>query len=87
MDEVVKNFLKDLFTEHPKEFGMTYFQHLKFSMKWSLRFFFLTFVSFIHAILPFVLTTTASDVVKDIHKDIEFKKTKRKVRAKGVQVK
>lgn len=55
-------------TRHPNENGMTYFQHLFFSLKF---FFFLLIASIkalIHAFFPFLFKTSTNDVIKQINK-------------------
>ena len=56
-----------LFTEHPNNVGETYFQHMKVALKYSLTFFGLGIVAFIHSIFPFMFVTTASDKVKELY--------------------
>ena len=63
-----------MFKKHPKEVGMTYFEHMKFALKFSFCFFRLSITSFIHAIFPFLFVTNASRFIKEAHMKIEDRK-------------
>ena len=56
----------NIFTKHPKEVGETYLEHMVNALRYSLTFLFLFVVAFIHAILPFLFTRTASCVVQEM---------------------
>ena len=58
--------MKNIFTEHPEEVGETYLEHMFNALRYSLTFLFLFVVAFIHAILPFLFTRTASCVVQEM---------------------
>lgn len=56
-----------IFSKHPSEVGMSYFQHGKFALKLAFRFSKMAVCSVIHAFLPFLFTTYASTTVHDLH--------------------
>jgi len=56
---------------HPKNVCMTYFQHMKFSLNLSYRFFKGSIFAFIHAIYPDIYITYSSDLINDIQKDMK----------------
>mgnify|MGYP001275034548 FL=1 len=63
--------MNNIFTKHPKEVGETYLEHMWNAMRYSFTFLLLFFVAFIHAIFPFLFTTTASCVVQEMSKHME----------------
>ena len=66
----------NIFTEHPKSVGESYFKHCLNAMRYSATFLFLFVIAFIHAILPFLFIRTASDIVCEMSKDMECRKGK-----------
>ncbi len=52
------------FTEHPRQAGESYWQHLLFTMGMASRLGACCFLLIIHGILPFTLTHAASDRMK-----------------------
>ncbi len=56
-----------IFTKHPREVGMSYYQHWKFALKLAFRFTKVAVCSVVHAFLPFLFTTYASTTVHDLH--------------------
>ena len=58
--------MKNIFTKHPKEVGETYLEHMFNALRYSLTFLFLFVVAFIHAIIPFLFTRTASCVIQEM---------------------
>ena len=61
----------NIFTKHPKEVGETYLEHMFNALRYSLTFLFLFVVAFIHAIIPFLFTRTASCVIQEMARHIE----------------
>ena len=59
--------LKRLFTEHPRETGETYAQHLWFTVQMSVRFVVVSVILMTHGLLPFVWTRTASRRIERIY--------------------
>jgi hypothetical protein len=55
------------FTEHPKEVGMNYFQHLLFAFSVVGKLIAAVFCCTIHAFFPFIFTHTTSSIVKNLH--------------------
>ena len=56
--------------KHPESVCMTYFEHLKLSMKFSYIFAVASIQAFIHAILPDTYVTSTSDTVKNVYRII-----------------
>ena len=56
--------MTNIFTEHPKKVGETYFEHMWNALRYCVTFSLLMVVSLIHSILPFLFTKTASCVVQ-----------------------
>ena len=52
-----------LFTAHPAAVGESYFEHMKFALKFSGRLFRAAFAAFAHGFVPAVCETTASEAV------------------------
>ena len=61
----------NIFTNHPKEVGETYFQHMLSALRYSLTFLGLFLVVLIHSIFPFLFIKTASCVVQEMAKHME----------------
>lgn len=59
--------LKRMFTEHPARVGETYLEHMRTSLSFAGSLARATLAAFIHAFLPFLCTTTASDIVKGLY--------------------
>ncbi len=59
--------LKRLFTEHPASVGETYTQHMGVALSFALPLTKAALGAFVHAMFPFLCTTTASDTVKGLH--------------------
>jgi hypothetical protein len=51
------------FTEHPKKVGMNYTQHFRFAMNLAFHTLKATLASVVHAVFPFLFTTTTSRTV------------------------
>ena len=66
----------NIFTEHPKSVGETYFEHGFNAMRYAGTFIFLFVIAFVHAILPFLFVRTASDIVCEMSRDMECRKGK-----------
>jgi len=63
--------MTNIFTKHLEEVGETYLQHMWAAMRYCLTFMLLVVVSFVHAILPFLFTKTASCVIQEMSKHIK----------------
>lgn len=55
--------MKNWFTEHPQAVNETYGQHLRFSARCASRLFLASMAGFIHAVFPFVLVNTCSNII------------------------
>jgi len=56
---------------HLKDSKMSYFEHLSFAMKLAVQLNVMAFVSFIHAIFPFMLQNHVSSGVKDLNDKLQ----------------
>lgn len=56
------------FTEHPKEAGESYLQHLWFTARMSTRLVIVGFLLLIHGIFPFLFTRTASERIEEFYR-------------------
>ncbi len=59
------------FRDHPASVGETYPEHMAFAMRFGARLIFAGAAAFVHALIPALFETTASDTVKAIHAEIE----------------
>ena len=59
--------IQNLFTEHPKSVGETYWQHLRSAASFAGLMLYGSMVCMIHALLPFVFTRTGSDCVASLY--------------------
>jgi hypothetical protein len=59
--------LKQLFTEHPKAVGETYFEHMRVALSFAAPLLTAGVAALVHAVLPFLCVTTASGTVKRLH--------------------
>jgi len=56
---------------HLKDSKMSYFEHLGFAMKLAVHLNIMAFVSFIHAIFPFILQNHVSSGVKNLNDKLQ----------------
>ena len=79
----MKSILSNIsFTKHPNSNGMGYFKHMYYSLKFAVMLFIASIKAVLHALFPFLFSTSTSDVIRDIdniQKKIGCKK-KKKVR-------
>ena len=75
LNNLINSYVTKLFTKHPKEINETYLQHGMQALRYSLTFLFLFFVSFIHAIFPFLLKQTVSDVLRELNNHVSRRHT------------
>ena len=59
------------FRDHPASVGETYPEHMAFAMRFGARLFCAGAAAFVHALIPALFETTASDTVKAIHAEID----------------
>jgi hypothetical protein len=61
--------LSDLsLTKHPNSNGMGYFKHMYYSLKFTVMLFIASIKALLHALFPFLFSTSTSDVIRDINK-------------------
>jgi hypothetical protein len=63
--------LKTFFTEHPTSVGETYLEHLYRALKVAWRLVGASAACVVHALLPALFTTRASDTVSEVHDEIQ----------------
>src|SRR3978361_577250 len=56
-----------LFTEHPSSLGETYPEHMRASLSYAVPLLGASLAAFVHAVFPFLFTTTASASVKRLY--------------------
>ena len=61
---VTMSFLKRIFTDHPHSIGETYFLHMKHAMCFGVTILLAGLACMIHAIIPCLFVTTASQTIK-----------------------
>ena len=59
--------LRRLFIEHPASLGETYPEHMRASLSYAVPLLGAALAAFVHALLPFLFTTTASLTVKGLY--------------------
>ncbi len=62
--------IRAAFTTHPASVDETYFEHMLFAGRFSLRLFGAAFAALVHAVLPFLFEKTASQLIRKMHNDI-----------------
>ena len=66
--------MTNIFTNHPKEQGETYFQHLWVALKYSFKLLLLFVISFIHSIFPFIFKTNVSTKIIEMAEQLKNRK-------------
>ncbi len=61
------------FTAHPANVGENYLQHFCFATRFSVRLFAAAGAALIHAIVPALFETTASDLIERMHDDLNHR--------------
>ena len=59
--------MKNIFTEHPKSVGESYFKHFMFAINISAKLFLWAIIAIIHAILPFTFKTYVSSRINELY--------------------
>ena len=62
------------FTAHPNSVGETYWQHLVFAMKFSLKCVLAGLFAFVHALFPFLCPKSASKIILQLSASISGSK-------------
>jgi hypothetical protein len=63
--------LTRIMTSHPRSVGETYFEHMRFALRFSGLLMAASLCALIHAILPFCFETTAGNIIRRLHNRIE----------------
>ena len=66
--------MKNIFTEHPKEVGETYFQHLLKALSFSLKLLLMSFQALLHAFIPCLCVTSVSEKIKRMSQVLDIRK-------------
>jgi hypothetical protein len=66
----MKNQIRHLFTEHPESVGETYSEHLRVALTLSLRLLAAGIMCAVHALAPWLFTTSASRAVTRVYQDM-----------------
>ena len=61
----------EVFTEHPASVGETYFEHQRRAFRVARRLLVASAAAVVHALVPALFTTQASDTVAEIHDEIQ----------------
>lgn len=64
------------FIKHPNEVGMNYVQHFLFAWKVQFKLLLALLACFVHSFFPFLFTTTASTIIKELDGNIADRKPK-----------
>lgn len=64
-----------IFTKHPNEVGLNYFQHMLFAFSIVFKLVYAGFACSVHAFFPFLFTTTTSGIISELHQKITHRKT------------
>ena len=65
--------LSTLFTEHPREVGMSYPRHLLYALSVTGRLSICVVACFVHALFPFLFTHKTSSVVRTLHDELSHR--------------
>jgi len=63
----LRNDLEKAFTEHPRQTGENYLQHLWFTVRVSLRFIYVSIVLVTHGLFPFLFTRATSEQIERVY--------------------
>ena len=72
------------FTAHPAAVGETYFEHLRTASGFSIRLIGGGLAGFVHAVLPFLFTSTGSRVIATLHDRMVINRSRIKARPEVV---
>ena len=68
----------EIFQEHPKSIGETYWEHMKFALSTAIKLQVAVISLAIHSVFPFLFTDFASKSLYSVVDDIELRAQKRK---------
>jgi hypothetical protein len=63
--------LHTLFLDHPRSVGESYPQHFGIAFMFGARMFAGALAAFVHALLPCVFTSTAGNIVRRLHAELQ----------------
>ena len=66
--------LSKLFIAHPAAVGESYFEHMRFAFRFSVRLFRAGFAAFAHGFVPAVCETTASEAILAMNEEIRARR-------------
>lgn len=66
------------FTEHPKQTGESYLEHLWFTIRMTLRMVYTSIALFLHGVFPFIFVRTASTQMEKMYLIMLTRKPKAK---------
>ncbi|WP_119391225.1 DUF6356 family protein [Taklimakanibacter lacteus] len=64
-----------IFLRHPHRVGEGFFEHMVFALTFSGRLFKASAAAFLHAFVPALCETTASQAIMDMHAEIAARRT------------
>ena len=62
--------LIDLFRDHPASVGESYFEHMGMALSFAGALLFAGVACLVHALLPFLFTSTARETIEVLHRRI-----------------
>ncbi len=68
--------MSNIFTKHPESVGENYFLHFAKAIRFGVKLLFLSYKSFVHAILPFVYVDVISSKIKELNDQLQKRKNK-----------
>ena len=77
--------MRTLFTDHPKSVGETYLQHFTSAMTFALMMIGGFVICTIHAIFPFLLKKSGSNIIKQLHKKMVTQRNHGKLETRRIQ--
>lgn len=60
-----------LFTQHPEDSKLTYFQHAKWALWSGVRLILAGMACLVHSVLPFLFENYASRVIRDLSQELD----------------
>ena len=60
-----------IFLDHPQSVEESYFEHMRFAGRFSLRLFGAGCAALVHAVIPCLFEKTASQMIREMHRQID----------------
>ena len=76
----------DKFQQHPSDVGETYWEHFYHALGFALRLFVAAGACLVHAILPFLFTSTGSTMINNLYSRMVQNRSKGAVTGREVSV-